>query len=71
MFAGHTLMLLVLSCRGSFLCVFSTVTDVAKTLHFNSEIVGFNVQEKTVNLDPPVEIDFGLFDVSCLQNSHF
>ena len=45
-------------------CVFSNVADETKTLHFNAEIVGFNVQGKTTNLDPPVEIEYGLYDVS-------
>ena len=48
-------------------CFFSNVADGTKTQHFNAEIVGFNVQGKTTNLDPPVEIEYGLYDVSRLH----
>ena len=44
--------------------LFSSVSDVTTTLHFNAEIIGFNIQGKTRNLDPPIEIVYGLYDVS-------
>lgn len=47
-----------------FSFMFSNIEDVTKTYDFNSEIVGFNVQGKTANLDPPVVIRFRLYDVS-------